>query len=626
MCGINGFIQNNNHLDNSQLETLIDTMNNQIVHRGPDENGKYITDNFALGMTRLSIIDLKSGSQPIFNKDRTKLIVLNGEIYNYKELRKILLSKGYVFTTDSDTEVILHAYEEFGAACLDHLLGMFSFAIYDLTNKFLFIARDRAGEKPLYYHRSDNYFIFASELKSILSTKLVPKIIDTKALVQYLRLTYIPAPLTILEDVFKLPQAHYLTIDRFNKLEIKKYWDVSFDQKNIIKDYNTCKIQLKKTLYEAVERCMVSDVPIGAFLSGGKDSTTIVGLMSSISSTPINTFTIGYKDKRYDESNLANITAKRFKTNHHAYVLDYDTVLGEIDAIVKNIDEPFADSSAIPTYFVSKYASEYVKVALTGDAGDELFGGYNKYLIGYYSKRLNLVSSILGKNTLKKIIDFFPEKTLLQNKIRKVVDFAGENKFEQRLSLMCLGFNSVRLNDLLAKNYPDHSLDFIHEYYNHEMKVTDELAQTLYTDFHVILEGDMLAKVDRMSMLNSLETRVPLLDKNIIELAARIPSEFKVHKKNLKIIFRDTFSDIIPKELLTSQKKGFEVPIDDWFRGPLKLKLLKALNKDFVIQQGIFDYNFIQQIINEHMTGTRNRKSELWTLYVFQEWYKNYFL
>jgi len=626
MCGINGLLQNNSGMNEFQLNTIIDTMNNQIKHRGPDEVGKYVSEKVAIGMTRLSIIDLKSGSQPIFNEDKTKLIVFNGEIYNYKELRNNLISKGHVFNTESDTEVVLHLFEEFGYNCLALLIGMFSFAIYDLLSNVLFIARDRAGEKPLYYYKSDTYFIFASELKSILSTKLTPKVINPKALVQYLRLTYIPAPLTILENVYKLPSAHYLTLDSTNKLEIKKYWDVSFNRENIIKDYNKCKIQLKQTLYEAVERCMVSDVPVGAFLSGGKDSTTIVGLMSRISSTPINTFTIGYKDKNYDESNLANITAQRFKTNHHSYYLDFGNVLNEIDTIISNIDEPFADSSVIPTYFVSKYASNAVKVVLTGDAGDELFGGYNKYLISHYSKKLNFIQSVLGKSTLKRILDIIPEKSAFQRKIRKVVEISGYDKFDQRLSLMCLGFTNERLNKLLVNNYPENSLDFIAELYNHEMDITDELAQTLYTDFHVILEGDMLPKVDRMSMLNSLETRVPLLDKYIIELAAQIPSEYKVNKNNLKVIFRDTFSDIIPKELLASPKKGFEVPIDDWFRGPLKNKLLKVLNKEYIIQQGLFNHNIIQQIISEHMTGIRNRKSELWTLYVFQEWYNNYFL
>ncbi len=625
MCGINGFLQFEHGLKKYQLDSLIDKMNYQIMHRGPDDKGKYVNDNIAIGMTRLSIIDLNTGHQPIFNANKTKLIVLNGEIYNYKELKNILLSKGHNFYTNSDTEVVLHAYEEFGAGCLDLLIGMFSFAIYDLVEDYLFIARDRAGEKPLYYFKSDRFFVFSSELKSILSTKLIPKIIDNRALTQYLRLTYIPAPLTIIESVYKLPSAHYLTLDRYNNIEIKKYWDVSFSLKNIIKDYDTCKLQLKQTLLNAVERCMVSDVPVGAFLSGGIDSTTIVGLMARISSTPINTFTIGFKDKHYDESSLANITAQKYKTNHYSYVLDYQSALDEIDTIINNIDEPFADSSTIPTYFVSKYASNFVKVVLTGDAGDELFGGYNKYLIDYYSKKLNFITSIIGKSNLKKVMDFFPEKTSLQRQIRKVVENLGNSRFDQRLSLMCMGFSNKRLSQLLAIEYPDNSLDFIMDWYNHEMYIADELAQTLYTDFHVILEGDMLPKVDRMSMLNSLETRVPLLDKHLIELAAQIPSEYKVHKNNLKVIFKDTFSDIIPKELLISPKKGFEVPIDDWFRGPLKNKLLKVLDKEHIFQQGLFDNNFIEGIIIEHMTGVRNRKNELWTLYVFQEWYNNYF-
>jgi len=626
MCGINGYKQCHPKLDKDQITSLLKAMNNHIIHRGPDDEGIYVNENIGLGMRRLSIIDLATGRQPIFNENKTLAIVANGEIYNYISLKQDLLAKGHGFSTKSDTEVVLHCYEEYGYESFNKLNGMFAFAIYDLVHEKIIIARDRAGEKPLYYYKGESCFLFASELKSIISTGLVNKKIDKKALNQFLQLTYIPAPLTILQDVYKLLPGHYLEFDKDLNLKIEQYWDVKYHKADLINDYDECKKRLRTTLFNAVEECMVSDVPLGAFLSGGIDSTTIVGIMSQIAKKPVNTFTIGYKDKQYDESDRAQKVSKLHKTNHHLYCLDYNDVLPELNKILDNIDEPFADSSILPTFMVSKFAGQHVKAALTGDAGDELFGGYNKYLIGFYSNKYKKIPKWFRDNIISRVLYALPCDKHIMNKARKVIDNAEKSVFEQHRDLMFLGFNQDELSHLLKENWIElNSTDFIRDYYYMQHETGDEMTRAFYTDFKVILEGDMLKKVDKASMLCSLETRAPILHKDVIELAARIPSKFKINSQKTKIIFKDTFKDLIPYELLTASKKGFGVPIGTWFRNELKADLVAELNRDKIEEDGFFDYKYISNILEEHFSKKIDRASELWSLYVFCKWYRNYF-
>jgi len=626
MCGINGFMQYESEFNRDEISHIISQMNNTINHRGPEDEGMFIENNIGLGIKRLSIIDLVTGKQPIFNEDKTLVIVFNGEIYNYASLKKELLTKGHIFTTTSDTEVILHCYEEYGVDCFNKLNGMFVIAIYNLLHKKLIIARDRAGEKPLYYYKKSRFFLFASELKSLVSIGLIKKSLNKKALNQYLLLTYIPAPLSIFQDVYKLLPGHYIEIDNNQKISIEKYWDIKYKDALIIEDYDECKRKLRNTLFNAVEECLVSDVPLGTFLSGGIDSTIITGIVSKISNKPIDTFTIGYKDKQYDESERAQLSANFHKTNHHLFYLNYDEVLPEIDKILNNIDEPFADSSYIPAYMVSKYASQYVKTVLTGDSGDELFGGYSKYLIGYYAAQYNRIPKWFRDNVIKKTVYALPDKTSLTRKVRKVIENTDLNIFEQRRNLMCLGFKKEELICLLKRDLLySNSLNIIEDYYNSQNETNSELSHALYTDFKVVLEGDMLAKVDRASMLSSLETRVPMLHKDVVELAAQIPSRYKINTRKTKIILKDAFSDFIPKELLKASKRGFGVPVGNWFRNELKANLLNELNKERIEEQGIFEYEYVEKILHEHSSQNKNRSSELWLLYVFQKWYRKYF-
>ncbi len=623
MCGINGFVVINNNLKQKDIQLKINLMNDKIIHRGPDDDGVFVNKNIGIGMRRLSIIDVDGGKQPILNENKTLAIVLNGEIYNYKELKDEMKLKGHQFTTESDTEVVLHLFEEYGDGFINYIDGMFSFCIFNINKNELYIYRDRAGEKPLYYYIDENYFLFASELKSILALGIVEKKINKTALETYLQLTYIPAPLTIFENIYKLEAGNCMKYSEAH-LKIEKYWDAEYNFDNLIMDYNECKRKLRRTLFESVENRMVADVPIGGFLSGGIDSTVIVGIMSKLSESRINTFTIGFKEKEYDESNRANIVAKFHKTNHHLMYLDFDRALDILDKVISNIDEPFADSSQIPTYIVSEFAKKEVKVILTGDGGDELFAGYDKYLINYYSELYKRIPSPIRHNLIERCVFAMPDKSAITRKINKVIYNSEKSQYERRLNTMRLGFKEEELDKLLKQHSCKKDLSNIETYYKKYEDVTDEISRTLYLDLKVVLEGDMLAKVDRNSMLASLETRVPMLSKNMIELAARIPSQYKIRGKQRKLIFKEAFKDLIPKELMQAAKHGFGVPIGLWLRKELKSDFLSLVNKDFIEEQGIFNYEYLMSVFNEHMQGIRNRASELWTIYIFQKWYKNF--
>ena len=621
MCGINGFIQFEEMKSAAEMWGIVHEMNEKIIHRGPDDEGLFADDLCALGMRRLSVIDLQGGNQPIWNESHDMVIVFNGELYNFKSLREELKALGHVFSTNSDTEVVLHGIESFGSSFLQKMEGMYAFATYDLKKKMWMLARDRVGEKPLYYYRTRDGILFGSEMKSLLTTGLVPKEIDRKALSIYFQLTYIPAPYSIIKDVCKLPQASYMLIDSNGNITTEKYWDIdNINHDRMITDYAEGKRLLKDALYNSVEQRMNSDVPLGAFLSGGFDSTVIVGIMSQISATPINTFTIGHKEKAFDESALAQIVAKKNHTNHHVLMMDWESVIEDFDTLLGNVDEPFADSSLIATFAVSKMTKQYVTVALTGDAGDELFAGYNKYLIAYYSHRYEKIPRVFRKTVIEPLVNMLPVSTPLVRKAHKVIDAANMDIYEQRKQMMSLGFKPDELTRLMKDGYVDPML-FIREYYD-QLTDFDEQTKAQYVDLKVVLEGDMLPKVDRASMLSSLETRVPMLDSKVIELAYRLPTSFKINKTNRKIILKDTFKELIPEELFHAPKHGFSVPIGKWLETSLREQLLKYADKEYLEAQGLFDADYINRIIEEHMTHKANKYSELWAFYVFQNWYE----
>lgn len=621
MCGINGIIQFKHLLGRQELYSKVHQMNDEIVHRGPDDEGIFADDTCAIGMRRLSIIDLQHGFQPIWNKDHSIMIVFNGEIYNYRDIRKELLDKGYYFSTNSDTEVILVGYEAYGPLILEKLEGMFAFAIYDLHNKKWVFARDRIGEKPFYYYSDKTHFIFSSELKGILSTGYIKKSINKKALSQYLQLTYIPSPLTIIEDVNKLPAGCYMELDERGNYSIKEYWNLS--KSNILsetKTYSEYKKMLRDALISSVEKRMVSDVPIGAFLSGGFDSSIVVSIMSMLAPEKVNTFNVAFDDKTYDESELASLVAKKNGTNHIILKLKEEEVLSDIPTILHNMDEPFADSSIIAVHAISKMARNYVKVVLTGDGGDELFAGYNKYLIPYYGNLYKKIPRPIRKTLLEKGVNLLPSKSYKTQGIRKLISAVELDDIDQCRYMMSLGYKKNELLEL-AKGIETETLDFIADEYVY-LSDADSQTRTQYVDLKTVLEGDMLAKVDRGSMLASLETRVPMLDTKVVELAFQIPTRFKINGKNRKIILKDAFSDLLPEQLYHAPKHGFGVPVSDWLETSLKEKLLFYSNKELLEAQGIFNAGIIESMINEHMCHKIDRFSALWCFFVFQNWYE----
>ena len=619
MCGINGIIQFNHKRTAGDLRNIVHDMNERIIHRGPDDEGLFADEFCSLGMRRLSIIDLAGGNQPIWNPDHTKVIVYNGEIYNFKVLREELIKAGYSFRTNSDTEVILLGYEEYGVEILNKLEGMFAFVIYDLNEKKWILARDRTGEKPLYYHIDPEKAIFASELKSITATGLVKKEIDTTALSQYFQLTYIPAPLTIFTGIRKLPPGHYMVIDADGGSEIKQYWHLNSEIDPSI-GYEEYKKKLREALISSVERRMISDVPIGAFLSGGFDSSIVVGIMSLLSPGKVNTFTVSFDDKIYDESKLAEIVAKKNNTNHTVLKISEEEILGNIPDLLGNIDEPFADSSLIAVNAISKKAREYVKVVLTGDGGDELFAGYNKYLLPYYGNRYKKIPKFLRKGVIEKSLNLLPSKSYRVMGIRKVINACGLDEVEQIRYMMSLGFKPDELKELIP-GIDTETMDFISEQYAF-LSSADAQTRTQYVDVKTVLEGDMLPKVDRASMFASLETRVPMLDSKVIELAFNTPTEYKIKGKNRKIILKDTFRDLLPDELFRAPKHGFGVPVSDWLENSLKDQLLKYSDEEFLRSQGLFSADYIGKVIEQHMTHQIDRFSTLWSFYVFQNWYE----
>ena len=623
MCGIIGaYINKSNDLDVEKFNIIRD----KLSYRGPDSGGTFNHNNIFLGHRRLSIIDLDTGNQPMFDAKGEISIVFNGEIYNFLTIKEELKTLGVIFKTNSDTEVILEGYLAWGLEdCLKRLEGMYAFSIWDNQKKKLFVVRDKFGEKPLYYTQDENGVYFASELKAIVPFIYKTKI-SKKALNLFFSLTYIPAPYTIYENVFKLEPGYFLEISDSGVQE-KQFYNLleQFEEadKHKIQSYEEAKKQLRDLLFESVRLRMVSDVPLGAFLSGGIDSSIVSAIMSNVSEKPVNTFSIGFKEKAYDESERAKLVADHIQSNHHVYFVDHNDLLGIVDETLSYFDEPFGDSSAIPSMIVAKKAREKVTVVLTGDCADELFGGYEKYLAKHYTDKYNAYPKIARKafESFVKLIPHANATNHTLRKMKKVITSASLQPDEQYKQLCSLGYNVEEKSKLLKPNFAEDVSQHITKYFNE--RSGDELSKTFYSDVKLVLEGDMLTKVDRACMLNSLEARVPFLDSKIVEFSARLPHEFKILVTDKKKILKETFADLLPEEALTFSKKGFGIPIRIWFQKELKEELLSLLSEDFLISQNIFNITYINKIVEEHMSNKENHSSKLWQLFVFQKWYKN---
>ena len=623
MCGICGVVsfQPNAPTDWSTLLQMIVS----LEHRGPDDEGYYEDDQVGLAVRRLSIIDLHTGQQPISNESGDIWVVYNGEIYNFQNVRAGLEQRGHLFKTQTDTEVIVHAYEEYGDECVTHFNGMFAIALWDARQRRLFLARDRLGIKPLYYWSSVDKLVFGSELKALILHPDVPRQVDLAALDLFLTLEYIPAPRTIYEGVFKLLPGHRLVLEK-GKLKITQYWDVLYQP--ISQSEAECGEILSGLIKESVRLRLISDVPLGAFLSGGIDSSTIVGYMSQSANEPVRTFSIGFEDDTYNELPYAAAVVKHFGTQHHVEVLKSDhTDLAE--RLVAHFDEPFADTSIFPTFLVSKLASREVKVVLSGDGGDELFAGYDTYLAEKLDRYYGRLPRPLRQRILPKFAGWLlpqPAKKGLINKVKRMVEGgASDPSLQHARWMMFLNSSekdSLYRSDLRATLDDQLSDEFFHDYFE-KANCFDRLAQQQYVDLKTYLADDILTKVDRMSMAVSIEARVPLLDYHIVEFALNLPAHMKLRGARTKSILRQAVKNMVPQFVLEKPKEGFSIPMKHWLCTSLKPMMLDLLSKASLQKHGYFDDQVVAGWIQEHLEGRVNHSHRLWALMVFEMWHHN---
>ena len=617
MCGIAGMVQS--RPDGAVSDAEIRRMCQTMVHRGPDDEGIYVKGGVGLGMRRLSIIDLAGGHQPVFNEEKTVSVVFNGEIYNFLELRAELEQRGHRFSTHSDTEVIVHLYEEDGAECVQKLRGMFAFALYDEPAGKLLLVRDRLGKKPLHYSLHNGTFLFASEIKALLAVRPELARVHSPALLQYMYFGYIPDPATSFEPIYKLPPGHLLEFEK-GKVELRQYWDLP--------EYGTCDPdseegvlrELEQRLAEAVKIRMIADVPLGAMLSGGTDSSTIVALMARASSQPVKTFSIGFRQPDFNEAPYARLVAKTFGTDHHELIVEPD-LLDTITQLTEHMEEPFGDSSMLPTYFVSRLARKYVKVALTGDGGDEAFAGYERYRIHLQDRSRKIpgwAKKLYRERLYRRVPYAMPGRNLAysislpwQERYLEGVSFAP---FQRKMGILS--------RDFIAAGGPP--LQAFRELLD-RAPARDPLGRVLYLDSKTYLPGDILTKVDRMSMAVSLEARMPMLDHVFLEWVTALAPRWKMREGKQKFILRKLAERVgVPKEVLDRPKRGFSLPLGHWMRHELKEMVQTILLEPRTLQRGYFNPAGIRKMLGEHFEQRRDHSARLWRLLIFELWHRNF--
>ena len=612
MCGICGV--RFSKWERRAERQLIERMCEQIVHRGPDDQGIHLDGSVGLGMRRLSILDLETGSQPMFNADRSVCIVFNGEIYNFLELRAELARRGHRFSTRCDTEVIVHLYEEYGVDFVEKLNGMFAIAVWDRRHDRLMLVRDRLGQKPLYYAQTDDGLMFGSELKCLLACPSVPRELDHEAVYHYFTLGVIPHPWSIYRHVRQLPPAGRLICER-GRVTLDQYWHLPLAVDTALEKAEAVE-RMRALLADSVRLRMISDVPLGAFLSGGLDSSIVVALMAQQSSTPVKTFHIDFAEPDYSERRYARAVAERYGTEHHELVVRPSAV-GLLDELVGAFDEPFGDSSAIPTYCVSKLTREHVTVALAGDGGDESFGGYERY------RRILARRHLPGwlRGTLGAVGNVVHSALPRTAPGRRYFRSLGMDHYEH----FAVGTDELETRELLSPEF----LESVAPGSTYQMlrsglaagDPTDALAPFSALDIHHYLPDDILTKVDRVSMAHSLELRAPFLDYRLVELAATMPSHWKIRGAHGKAILKDAFMADLPAEVLEPRKRGFSVPMGQWLRGELRSDLEDALGDRQIEQSGVFQMQEVRALAEEHFSGRRDRSSQLWRYLFFVRWW-----
>jgi asparagine synthase (glutamine-hydrolysing) len=622
MCGICGVIsfEPEKSIDRSILQKMNDT----IRHRGPDDEGYYQDARASLGMRRLSIIDLFTGHQPISNENGDIWVIYNGEIYNFQPVRADLEARGHRFKTQTDTEIIVHAYEEYGDDCVKHFNGMFAIALWDARRCRLLLARDHMGIKPLYYWAGPDRLVFGSELKALTAHPDVPRRVNLSAIDLFLSLEYIPSPLTIYEDVFKLPPGHLLVLEN-GRTKLSSFWDVPLEP--VGQNEEECAEILAGLLKDAVRMRLISDVPLGAFLSGGIDSSGVVGYMSQLSSTPVETFSIGFQDATYNELPYAEAVARHFGTHHRFEVLNPD-VASLAEQLVQHHDEPFADTSIFPTYLVSKLARQHVKVALSGDGGDELFAGYDTYiaerLSHYYSKLPGVMRTSLMP-AFASMLPPQPAKKGTINKVKRMIEGASMDPSLQHTRWMIFmneWDKDILYQPDLKKTLEQGSTAGFFEGHFQKVRSFDRLAQQQYVDLKTYLADNILTKVDRMSMAVSLEARVPLLDHRIAEFALNLPPQMKLDGSRTKVILRRALKRLVPDLVLEKPKEGFSIPMKHWLGTSLKPMMMDLLATETVQKRGYFQPRVVSAWIQDHLQGRANHAHRLWALMVLELWHR----
>jgi asparagine synthase (glutamine-hydrolysing) len=624
MCGITGIVRS----DGAQIDReVLARMNDAIRHRGPDDDGFYFGDGVGLGMRRLSIIDLKGGHQPIHNSDRTAWIVFNGEIYNYQELRKQLEARGHQFYTDSDTEAIVHAYDEYGTECPKYLRGMFAFAIWDERAKSLFLVRDRVGKKPLLYAQLHGQLVFGSEFMALLQHPDVSRDVDYEAIHHYLSFICVPAPLTAYQAIRKLQPGHSL-FWKNGEIKIERYWQLDFSHKISISEEEAGE-RVVDLLRDAVRVRLMSEVPLGAFLSGGIDSSAIVALMAQESSEKVKTFSIGFEEQDFSELHHARRVAEHVGAEHHEFIVRPDA-MEILPTLVEHYGEPFADSSAIPSYYVSRETRKYVTVALNGDGGDECFAGYERYAAMNLAQRYAKVPAVIRHGVIRNVARALPEFQSRANPLRKAQRFlaaASLSPVQRYLRWVSAFDEQAKLNlyssDFRSETAAFSTIGFLEPWFA-KANGAGIVDASLLTDTMTYLPNDLLVKMDIASMTVSLEARSPFLDHHLMEFAASLPESLKLRGMTTKYLLKRVLKQFVPEENLTRAKMGFGVPIGHWFRGTMQPFLRETLLSEKALSRGLFNRASVRQLIDQHVANKVNHEHRLWSLLMLELWFQRF--